>query len=188
MPDVRAALAMVAVALLVAVPGAAQSPRSEARNMRLLGHHDLQARPAYQPVIHRQGDRWIAYVGHHGGVQPNPLTGKPESNGTSILDVTDPRRPKYLTHIPGDEGQGEGGGAQMARVCSGSDLPRADKSKVYLLRSFGNVAHEVWDVTDPAKPNRLTVVVSGLKGTHKNWWECDTGIAYLVSGDPHWRT
>src|SRR5207247_2538891 len=26
-------------------------------------------------------------------------------------------------------------------------------------------------------------VVTGLTSTHKNWWECDTGIAYLVSGD-----
>ena len=23
--------------------------------------------------------------------------------------------------------------------------------------------------------------------THKNWWECDSGIAYLVSGVPGWR-
>ncbi len=161
---------------------------AEKRDMELVGDNDLQARSAYQPVIHKQGDRWIAYVGHHGGSQPNALTGKPESNGTSIVDVTDPKRPRYLAHIPGDRGQGEGGGAQMARVCDGRDLPRADKSKVYLLRTFGNVAHEIWDVTDPATPSRLTVVVSGLKGTHKNWWECDTGIAYLVSGDPEWRT
>src|SRR5262249_46627866 len=80
------------------------------------------------------------------------------------------------------------GGAQMTRVCDGSQLPRADKSKVYLLRSFGNSAHEVWDVTDPAKPNRVTVVVSGLRDTHKSFWECDTGIAFLVSGLPEWRT
>ena len=29
---------------------------------------------------------------------------------------------------------------------------------------------------------------AGLKDTHKNWWECDTGIAFLVSGAPDWRT
>ena len=50
----------------------------------------------------------------------------------------------------------------MVRVCDGRDLPRADKSKVYLLRSFGSTAHEIWDVTDPANPARVTVVVSGL--------------------------
>ena len=28
----------------------------------------------------------------------------------------------------------------------------------------------------------------GLKDTHKSWWECDTGIAYLVSGVKGWRS
>jgi hypothetical protein len=46
----------------------------------------------------------------------------------------------------------------------------------------------MWDVTDPAKPHRLNVIVSGLQDTHKSWWECDTGIAYLVSGVLGWRT
>jgi hypothetical protein len=167
---------------------AQREPRSS--NMDLVGYNDLQARSAYQPVIQKQGERWIAYVGHHGGEQPNPLTGKSEPNGTSILDVTNPKSPRYLTHIPGEtkERTGEFGGASMVRVCGGSELPHADKSKFYMLRTFGNSAHEIWDVTDPAKPNRVTVIVSGLRDTHKNWWECDTGIAYLVSGPVGWRT
>lgn len=70
--------------------------------MNLVGYNDLQARSAYQPVIQKQGARWIAYIGHHGGEQPNPLTGKTEPNGTSIVDVTDPRNPRYLVHIPGE--------------------------------------------------------------------------------------
>jgi len=53
---------------------------------------------------------------------------------------------------------------------------------------FGGRGHEIWDVTDPAKPSRLTRIVEGLKDTHKSWWECDTGIAYLVSGAQGWRT
>ena len=160
-------------------------------NIGLAGYSDLQARSAYQPTIQKQGNRWIAYVGHHGGEQPNPLTDRNEPNGTSIVDVTDPRNPKYLHHIPGeprDQGPGESGGAQMARVCAGSELPRADRNKFYLLRSYGDQAHEIWDVTDPARPMRVTVVVEGLRDTHKNWWECDTGIAYLVSGVVGWRT
>jgi hypothetical protein len=34
----------------------------ETSNMRLVGSNDLQARSAYQPTIHHQGDRWIAYI------------------------------------------------------------------------------------------------------------------------------
>jgi hypothetical protein len=167
----------------------ATNPDAEqAMNMKLVGYSDLQARTAYQPTIQKQGNRWIAYIGHHGDKKINPLNGKIEDNGTSIIDVTDPKKPQYLTHIPGEEGKAEQGGAQMVRICSGANLPKADKSKFYMLRVFGNQAHEVWDVTDPAKPNLLTTIGKGLKGTHKNFWECDTGIAYLVSGNPQWRT
>jgi hypothetical protein len=156
--------------------------------MNLVGYSDLQARSAYQPVVHAQGGRWIAYIGHHGGKTLNTITNRAEDNGTSVVDVSDPGNPRYVAHIPGEAGQGETGGAQMVRVCSGKTLPKGDPAKVYLLRTFGNVAHEVWDVTTPEKPARVTTVVDHLRGTHKSWWECDTGIAYLVSGLADWRT
>ena len=160
--------------------------KPEARNMRLVGFSNLQARSAYQPVIHQQGGRWILYVGHHGGTREKPqalntLTGRMEYNGTSILDVTDPAEPRYLSHIEGQPGFGEQGAAQMVRVCNGSELPNADRGKVYMLRTDGNLGHQIWDTTDPTKPVMVTTVITGLNGTHKNWWECDTGIAYLVS-------
>jgi len=189
---------LLAGALVVGCQGTGSGPRSlgeyradqpEANNMQLLGFHDLQARSAYAPELHYQGGRWIAYVGHHGGKPKlNPMTGIVEHNGTSIVDVTDPRSPKYLVHLPGQEGGTESGGAQMTRLCNGSQLPKGDRGKVYMLRSFGNSAHEIWDVTSPEKPVMITVVVRGLRDTHKNWWECDTGIAYLVSGVKGWKT
>src|SRR5580765_2309573 len=188
----RAALAaagLTAIAFLGAAGTAAQQkPAAEKSNMELVGYSDLQGRSAYQPLVHKQGDRFIAYIGHHGGSTLNAVSGATEANGTSILDVTSPKQPRYLSHIPGEPGQAEQGGAQMVRVCDGATLPRADRGKVYLLRSMGNSSHEIWDVTDPAKPSRLTVVVSGLRDTHKSWWECDTGIAYLVTGVTDWRT
>ncbi len=173
------------VALLLVVTANAASPRgAESHDMALVGFHDLQGRGAYQPVIHAQNGRWIAYIGHHGGSALNPLTGVQEGNGTSQIDVTDPARPVLLHHIPVESGAG----AQMVRVCSGRDLPRAPRDRTYLLRTRGHSAHEVWDVTLPGPPQRVAVVVDNLHGTHKNWWECDTGIAYLVSGVPGWRT
>jgi len=150
-------------------------------NMELAGYSDLQGRSAYQPIIINENGREIAYVGHHTGAAMNPLTGAVEPNGTSIVDVTDPAKPKYLAHIPGSTLAGEeAGGAQMVRVCSGSILPHGVRGKWYLLRPLGTEAQEIYDVTDPAHPVRLTPIVEGLTGTHKNWWECDTGIAYLV--------
>ena len=76
----------------------------------------------------------------------------------------------------------------MVRVCE--NLPAAPRGRVFMLRTFGNAGHQVWDVTEPARPVFVKSIVEGLRATHKNWWECDTGIAYLVSdGRPQgWRT
>ncbi len=187
---------VAACALGCAMPALAQQQKigapPEARNMRLVGMNDLQARSGYQPTIQKQGSRYIAYIGHHGGTPDvpkpmNPLTGQAEFNGTSILDVTDPAHPKYLKHIPGLPGNYEEGGAQMVRICPGASLPKGDKNKFYMLRVFGGQGHEIWDVTDPANPSIITRITGGLRDTHKNWWECDTGIAFLVSGVEGWR-
>jgi len=189
---------MIAFISMIFVAGSAQAQQQvigaapEASGMKLVGTNDLQARSAYQPTIHHQGDRWIAYIGHHGGTDDvpdpvNPMTGKAEPNGTSIVDVTDAAHPKYLWHIPGQEGKYEAGGAQMVRICDGKMLPKGDPNAVYMLRTFGSEAHEIWNVADPANPVLVTRI-GGLKDTHKSWWECDTGIAFLVSGAPDWRT
>jgi hypothetical protein len=72
-----AALGLAALGIVVDAGTAAQSrrPPVEKNNMELVGYHDLQGRSAYQPLVHKHGDRWIAYVGHHGGLVVNPLTG-----------------------------------------------------------------------------------------------------------------
>ncbi|HZZ93952.1 MAG TPA: hypothetical protein VFE23_15430 [Usitatibacter sp.] len=160
----------------------------DASNMKLVGFHDLQGRSAYQPIAEQQGNRWIAYVGHHGGSALNPLTGQVESNGTSIVDVTDPSHPVYLHHIPGPAGAGEAGGAQMVRMCPGQTGVLGQTGKFYLLRTKGTQGHEVYDVTNPANPVLLSTPVDGQTDTHKSWWECDSGIAYLVGARPGWRT
>jgi len=178
---------LLSLTILISQNTFAQGVESS-KNMKLEGYSDLQGRTAYQPTIEKQGDRWIAYIGHHGDKKLNPLTDKIEDNGTSIIDVTNPKKPQYLFHIPGQEGKAERGGSQMVRICSGANLPKGDKSKFYMLRVFGNQAHEIWDVTKPEAPTLLTTIIKGLKDTHKNFWECDTGIAYLVSGNPQWRT
>jgi hypothetical protein len=182
----------------------ADSPQAgSSYNMKLIGINDLQARSTYQPTLHKYPhNRYILFAGHHPlttaaeGQLPqplpslNPLTNNNEENGTSIVDVSNPRRPRYLFHLPVPNGQG--GGAQMVRVCDGSTLPIHD-GKIYMLRTYANSAHEIWDVTKPSNPVGVRTVAAGnpvlgadfgkpgaLAGTHKSWWECDTGIAYIV--------
>jgi len=208
----RCASALLALGLVLGANRASardenEGREAEHRNMSLVGFNGVQARSIYQPVVHEQGGRFIAYIGHHAlGTDPrngdplpsfNKLTNRHEENGTSIVDVTDPRRPKYLYHLPVSDGGG--GGAQMVRVCDGKDLPKGNPNKVYLLRPYASAAHELWDVTNPSNPLPVHTVlnadptkgpvngdahkgpiVDNLSGTHKSWWECNTGIAYLV--------
>ena len=198
-PTDRTILALAGLsALALATTAAAQTRKEipkigdppEALNMRLVGHNDLQGRTAYQPTIVRQGSRYIAYIGHHGAAGgkklPNAVSGQDELNGTSVVDVTDPKNPKYIAHIPGAPGDGEAGAAQMTRVCGGAQLGKGDPNKFYLLRAFGRDGHEIFDVTDPAHPKVLSRLL-GMTDTHKNYWECEGGIAYLVSTPPGWR-
>src|ERR1051325_6413983 len=99
----RAALAaagLTTIAMLGAGGMSAQQKQAaEKSNMELVGYSDLQGRSAYQPLVHKQGDRFIAYIGHHGGSTVNSLTGKAESNGPAIVDVTNPKHRTYLPHI-----------------------------------------------------------------------------------------
>jgi len=170
------------------------SQSGEQKNMRRVGHVDLQGRPSYQPnVIVYPDGRTIAFAGTHGGSKPNPLKGGSpvELNGVIIIDATDPARPVEKFHIPVPAA---GGQSQSVRMCLGSDLPKGIPGHVYLLRNVqGSSAsgYEVWDVTNVGNPT-LAGEMRGLRNTHKMWWECSTGIAYLpgskdVAAPNRWR-
>src|SRR5712691_11521439 len=192
-------LAVLAVSASALAADIRQS--GEQKNMKLMGHVALQFRGSYQPnVIQYPDGRTIAFAGLHSGQNlpgplPNPLNGgKLEENGTMIIDITDPKHPVETFHIPVPVA---GGQAQMARMCLGSDLPGGTPGKVYLLRNIqGNAAqlsgYETWDVTDVRAP-KLLAAIRNLRSTHKLWWECNTGIAYMPGskddsfGLPLWR-
>ncbi len=155
------------------------SQSGEQKNMRRLGHVDLQGRSAYQPnVIKYPNGKTIAFVGTHGGSAANPLNGGAiELNGTMIIDVTDPKHPKEKFHIPAPAG----GQSQMVRMCLGKDLPGGHADGVYLLRNVQGGASsgfQLWDVSNVSNPSLLKEV-KGIRSTHKDWWECTTGIAYM---------
>src|SRR6202047_2245607 len=118
-------------------PGTTHPDGSTTYNAEWLGHNDLQGRTTYQTTVHTQGRSVIAYAGHFAGTMLNPMTGVVEENGTSIVDVTEPHPPKYLKHLIADKG-----GARMAKLCDGNDLPHGLKGHFYLLRENGAVSHE----------------------------------------------
>jgi len=163
----------------------------EALNMQLVGHHDLQGRSAYQPIVHVYNGRRILFVGQHAGSAINTLTGDEERNGVSILDVTNPSEPTLLHHLPpsGDADTG----TQHVQVCSGGALPDADPDKTYLLRTNGQLSTEIFDVSDPTQPKFVVTVAEtgqtefGDRATHKTQWDCASGVGYLNLTPQGWR-
>lgn len=133
------------------------SQSGEQKNMKRVGHVDLQGRASYQSnVIVYPDGRTIAFAGTQNGSAPNFLKpGSPvEQNGTMIIDVTNPAHPVEKAHIPVPVA---GGQAQTTRMCLGSDLPGGTSGHVYLLRDIqGSAAqrsgYEIWDVTDVSNP------------------------------------
>jgi hypothetical protein len=177
----------------MAAPAPAAAPPvggEESRNMRLVGHHTLQGRSAYHPVPHRYGERMIFFVGHHEGEAQNDLTGQVETNGTSIIDVTDPASPVLLKHLPP---RGEAEEAQHVQLCNGADLPNADDNVVYMIVDRGAWGSDLYDATDPANPQFLREIYTtgesnrARRDTHKMHWDCASGIAYLNGTPEGWN-
>jgi len=198
----------VALALVAGSAQAQVSQSAERKNINRLGHTDLQGRATYQPnfIVYPDG-RTILFVGQHNNIPvlrgscptytaPNTLLpGSPcQANGTMIIDVTDPVNPVEKSLIPSPAG----GQSQMTRMCLGSVLPGGQPGKVYLLRNVqggASAGYEQYDVTDVSNPVLLKAL-RNIRSTHKDWWECSTGISYMPgsknatitpAGTPLWR-
>ena len=134
-----------------------------AKNMELVGYHDLEEKPAFKMAMQVVGERWYLYLGHFW------------TSGWSILDVTDPSKPQYVKFITGPDNTL----AVQVQV--------ADGIMVTGLESLGNLAKAlglyedrpqsfeegiyIWDVKDPVNPKRLGHFKTGANGTHRNHWE-----------------
>ena len=153
---------------------------SAAHKTRLVGFHDLQGREALQVIL--QGD--LCYVGHLPGEAVNPLTGKSESNGTSILDVSNPAQPKLLVHIP----------SEAEANCRAVQVVKNADGKTYIARNHeakSGCSFQVFDVTDPTRPMHVSSVDSTPAGrltfAHKGWWDESTGLYFGSSNEPGFR-
>lgn len=213
------------VAFAAAAIGCSSLPAAEAsdplaesaENVRLVGHHDLQGRTALVTTVRADSANgaWL-YIGHHDAFHDgrpihNPITGRPEFNGTSILDISDPANPRYVWHIPNPTNRN----SRSTSVVY--DYKFDGSGRDYLIRNSeavrqggggeetgDDLKYEIWDITsrdsDPAKIS----LVSEITGTppdscgpgcggrfimraHKGWWSQETGFFYAASGEPGFR-
>jgi hypothetical protein len=195
-------------------PATSADERAEAAsNVRLVGHDDLQGRESL--VVTTLADpangSWV-YVGHHESYwddkpKRNPITGRDEWNGTSIVNVDDPARPRYVWHIPNETNRNSRG------VSVVYDYAFDGSRRDYLIRNSENLTqgetgtdlkYQIFDITDRAADPSKIALVSEIKGTppdscgpgcggnfilraHKGWWSAETGYFYAASGEPGFR-
>src|SRR6185436_3727721 len=188
----RALVGIVSVVLAVLACGACQASNAtpssestkpsdpladEARNVRLVGYHDLQGREAL--VVTTLSDAangsWV-YVGHHESYwdnkpKLNPITGKEEWNGTSILDVKDPSKPRLVWHIPNDSNR------NSRSVSVVYDYKFDGSGHDYLIRNSEiltegetgqDLKYQIFDITTrDSDPSKISLV-SEITGTPPN--------------------
>jgi hypothetical protein len=211
-----AALVPAAAVLLArdqARPATADPHSDGALNVRLVGYHDLQGREAL--VVTTKSDpangNWV-YIGHHESYwdekpKLNPITGKMEWNGTSILEISDPAKPKLVWHIPNESNRNSRG------VTVVYDYKFDGSGHDYLIRNSEaltegetglDVKFQIFDITPRSTDPSKIALVSEITGTppnscgpgcggrfilraHKGWWSQETGYLYTAAAEPGFR-
>ena len=137
----------------------------EASNMRLVGFNDLQARSAYQPVIHARATAGsptsaITAAGRTESADRRARSTTAPRSSTSPI----PRKPRYLRTSRARKARARPAARRWCGCATAASCPRATASKVYLLRTFGNSAHEMWDVDRPGEAGAGSTVVERPAG------------------------
>jgi hypothetical protein len=153
---------------------------------------------------------WV-YVGHHESFrdgQPllNSITGKMEFNGTSILEITDPARPKLVWHIPNDTNR------NSRSVSVVYDYKFDSSGRDYLIRNSEaltqgetgtDLKYQIFDLTSRDSDQSKISLVSEITARRRiraarlrrqvhparaqGWWSEETGYFYAASGEPGFR-
>ena len=127
-----------------------------ARNLRLVGQHDLDGKGDGMQVMRHED---VLYVGHTGTSRA----------GTSILDVSDPRRPKLIDQWPAPEHTH----THKVQVADGLLLVNHERYPYRPSSPLGphSAGLAVYDLADPRAPELIGFWESSGKGVHRIVWE-----------------
>jgi hypothetical protein len=183
-----------------------------AQNVKQVGYNDLQGRQSLVVVTRSDAanGNWV-YVGHspNNRTDPeepilNPITGKKEWNGTSILEISDPANPKLVWHIPNEVNAN----SRSVSVVYDYKFNSSPAGRDYLIRSFDtgdDFRFQIFDITSRSTNPSQISLVSEITGTpvnscglgcggklmhraHKGVWSQESGLFYSSSGEPGFRT
>jgi hypothetical protein len=119
--------------------------------LEVVGFTGLNGRPgAFKLAVkHARNDHWYLYAGHS------------FDQGWSIIDVTDPKNPRYVKFIPYETPTAE---VLTAQVTIHDDIMITAIDK----QSKVDPALLVWDISDPENPKRIGQWKGAEGGSHRN--------------------
>ncbi len=165
---VAAGLTVLSAAALRADP---IPPGWQASNMEPIGYSDLAGRGgAFKLTIKQVNGRWYLYMGHLWHY------------GFSIVDVTDPKAPRYVKFV------------EMPSNNWTIQLTHHDNILIAAMErqipawggDFSKPFHEgiiLWDISDPENPKQISEWKTGATGTHRNSYPGGK-YAFISAGMP----
>lgn len=141
---------------------------TEAKNLRLLAHHDLGGHGDTMHV--NVVDGW-AYVGHMGG----------DRVGTSILDVSDPAKPQLVTQLytpPGTR-------SHKVQVVDDLLLVNYERNPAEKDATEWSAGLAVFDVAEPWRPKQIGFLPMTGKGVHRMTYQRPP-YAFMSGSDEGW--
>lgn len=123
----------------------------EARGLELVGHCDLGGSGDGMQIM-RNGD--VVYVGHMGD----------HGVGTSVVDVSDPRRPRLVRQLPAPAP------ARSHKVQYADGLLLVNHELFPPRETAAETGLAVYEVSRPAHPRRIGFLPLEVLGVHRMWW------------------
>ncbi|HEY7392644.1 MAG TPA: hypothetical protein VH640_29250, partial [Bryobacteraceae bacterium] len=161
----------LAAAALSADPAAADPipPGWQASNLEVLGFTGLNGRPgAFKLGIkHAANDHWYVYAGHT------------FDQGWSIIDVTDPKNPRYVKFVAYETPTKD---VLTAQVTLHGDIMLTAIDKV----SKPDPTIVIWNISDPENPKRIGQWRGAEGGSHRNSYPGGK-YAYLAAFAPGYQ-
>ncbi|HEY8694597.1 MAG TPA: hypothetical protein VIR57_17855 [Chloroflexota bacterium] len=130
-----------------------------AKNVRLVGYHDLRDKPGFKLGMQVVKDRWYLYLAH---------LWEP---GWSILDVTNPAAPELVRFIAGPPNTW----TIQLQVADGKLITGLERIAPNWGGDPNGPPHQegfyIWDVSDPVEPRKLGHWQGGGDGCHRNYYD-----------------
>ncbi len=148
-----------------ALAAAEPRPRAEAWNLRLVGHTDLDGQGDAMHVNLKDG---YAFVGHMGFSRV----------GTSIVDVSDPTRPRLAGRLHAPAGTH----THKVQIVGDTLLVNHERNPWGRDNSAWSAGVAIYDVSRPTSPRQIAFFPTPGKGVHRlTYWEAP--YAYLAGTD-----